>query len=260
MHDASRYVVIGCGGVGGIVLRGLAQFLHTEEPGALVVAVDGDVFEERNRSRQVFDRGGAKPVVLVEELARHYGDRLRLEAVPFYLTAQRARRMIPEQSVVFLAVDNHMSRLVSERRCRRLRDVALFSGGNDGIEDGKTGTYGNVQVYLRSGGRDLTNRLSRFHPEIERPRDRLPTELGCQAQLASAPQLLFVNLQVAAAMLNAFYAWRTGHLAFEELCFDTLTGRAVPVRREVEGDGGAYSSPSPSSSSSPEAPSPPPKR
>jgi hypothetical protein len=231
MDPVSCYVVIGCGGVGGPVLRGLAKFLCYEEPGATIVAVDGDVFEERNRSRQDFERNGPKAVVLVEELARRYGGRLRLQAAPYYLTPQRARRLIPERSVVFLAPDNHKTRLVGERRARKLRDVALFSGGNDGVEDGKTGTYGNVQVYLRVDGIDRTHPLSHFHPEIERPRDRLPSELGCQAQLASAPQLHFVNLTVHAMLLNAFYAWRVGRLAYEELYFDTLTGRAVPVHR-----------------------------
>jgi len=115
----------------------------------------------------------------------------------------------------------------------RLRSVTLFSGGNDGVENGKTGTYGNVQVYRRKAGRNLSNPLSRFHPEIAHPADRLPTAQGCLAALASAPQLLFTNATVAAAMLGAFYAWRAGRLDFEEVYFDILTGRMVPARRAV---------------------------
>ena len=33
------------------------------------------------------------------------------------------------------------ARRLVERRCGRLENVALFSGGNDGVEDAKTGTY-----------------------------------------------------------------------------------------------------------------------
>ncbi len=265
MKEISRYLVIGCGGVGGSVARELAHFLSIEEPGATLFLVDGDVFEERNRGRQVFRRGGPKPIVLGEELAGLYAGRVNLVLVPEYATAQRARRLVLERSVVFLAPDNHATRLLFDRRCGRLDDVVLISGGNDGVEEGSTGTYGNVQIYVRVGGRDRTNPLRRFHPEIERPRDRLPTELGCQAQLASAPQLRFTNLTVAAAMLNAFQAWRRDQLAYEELYFDTLTGRAIPVHREVaepERDySSASSSSSPSPSSSPDAgDSPPPKR
>jgi len=38
-------------------------------------------------------------------------------------------------------------------------------------------------------------------------------ELSQQA----APQLLFTNLAVASAMLNAFYAWRQGKLQYGEV-------------------------------------------
>jgi hypothetical protein len=256
---SGRFVLVGTGGVGGIVARMLAAYLYHEGRGATLVAVDGDVFEERNRGRQVFGRPGPKPIVLVEELAPLYGDRVHLVAVPEYLTPQRARLWIGEGDVVFCAPDNHATRRAVERRCRRLRDVALFSGGNDGVEEGSAGTFGNVQIYLRAGGRDRTNPLSRFHPEIERPRDRLPTRLGCQVRAARAPQLLFTNLAVAAAMLGAFYAWRRGELAFEEVYLDLLSGRALPIRRELAAGRRRYCSPSSSSSPSAAA-SPAPKR
>jgi hypothetical protein len=113
--------------------------------------------------------------------------------------------------------------------------VTLISGGNDGIEEGRDGTYGNVQVVRRAGGRALTNPLSRFHPEIREPGDRLPTELSC-AQLAQtgAPQLLFTNLAVASAMLNAFYALLRGEPAYEEVYVDIVKNRVVSVQRGLE--------------------------
>lgn len=228
-----RYVVIGLGGVGGLVLRMLVPFLHHRDEPATVYAVDGDSFEERNRGRQFFRRPGPKPVVLAEELAEDYGDRVTLVPVPHYVTPQRARALIAHGDVVFCTPDNHATRRAVEARCGRLRDAALFSGGNDGVEDGKSGTYGNVQVYLRAGGRDVTNPLSAFHPEIENPADRLPSQRGCGELAASAPQILFTNLAVASALLGAYYAWREGKLAYEEAYFDILTGRTVPVRREL---------------------------
>jgi hypothetical protein len=234
-HDArpaQRYVVIGLGGVGGLVLRLLVQFLHSEGRGATVLAVDGDRFEERNRARMLFKRTGRKAVVLAAEIAHLYGDRVTLMPVPRYVTPDNVEDLIDEGDVVFCQPDNHATRRVVEQRCMRLRSVTLFSGGNDGVENGKTGTYGNVQVYRRRAGRNLSNPLSRFHPEIARPTDQLPTG-GCGAALASAPQLLFTNLTVTAAMLGAFYAWRAGQLDFEEVYFDILTGRMVPARRAV---------------------------
>jgi hypothetical protein len=234
-EQAGRHLVVGLGGVGGLLLRLLVPFLYHEQPGATLLAVDGDHFEARNRARMWFDRLGPKANVLAEELAEAYGDRLTILPVPHYVTPQRAPWLVRENDVVFCAPDNHATRRVLERRVGRLRNAALFSGGNDGVEGDKTGTFGNVQVYLRAGGRDVTNPISAYHPEIARPGDRLPTAAGCGAQTASAPQLLFTNATVAAAMAGAFYAWRRGHLDWEEAYLDLATGRQVPVRRALRG-------------------------
>ena len=231
--ESQRYVVIGLGGIGGIVLRMLVPFLFHRGDDASVYAVDGDSFEESNRGRQHFERLGPKAVVLAEGLSAAYGDRITIVPVPEYITPQRARFAIREGDVVFCTPDNHATRRVVESRCGRLRDVALFSGGNDGVDDGNTGTYGNAQVYLRVDGCDVTNPLSRFHPEIRKPADLLPTQQGCGVATTSAPQLLFTNLAVASALLNAFYSWRQGGLDREEIYLDILTGRNVPIRREL---------------------------
>ena len=160
--EVGRFVIIGLGGVGGLVLRLLVPFLLHERGDATVLCVDGDSFEPRNRARMWFEDLGPKASVLAEELARDYGDRVSLIPVPHYITPRRATSIIRERDVVFCAPDNHATRRLVEQRCRRLEDVALFSGGNDGVEDGRTGTFGNVQVYLRAGGRDETNPLSTF--------------------------------------------------------------------------------------------------
>ena len=66
------------------------------------------------------------------------------------------------------------------------------------------GTYGNVQVFVRQDRRDLTAPLDRYHPEIANPVDTSPAEQSClEAAANGAPQLVFVNLTVAAAMCNA---------------------------------------------------------
>ena len=233
MNGDERYVVVGLGGVGGIVLRNLVSFLRHRGKPSVVYAVDGDSFEERNRDRQFFGRLGPKAEVLAEELCADYGDGVSILPVPHYLTPQRARYLIGEGDVVFCTPDNHATRRAVAARCQRLRDVALFSGGNDGVEDGKTGACGNVQIHLRVDGRNATNPITTFHPEIAKPADRLPTQRGCGELVASAPQLLFANLAVASALLGAFYAWRQQKLDYEEAYFDLLSGRCVPVKRAV---------------------------
>lgn len=232
-EDARRYLVIGLGGVGGLVLRLLVPFLRHDRREATVLCVDGDSFEPRNRARMWFEELGPKANVLAEELARDYGDRVALLPVPHYVTPRRAAWLIQERDVVFCTPDNHATRRLVERRCARLSDVALFSGGNDGVGDGHTGTLGNVQVYLRAGGRDLTNPISTFHPEIAKPGDRVP-DAGCEARTHSAPQLLFTNAAVASALLGAFYAWSQGALEYEEAYLDLLSGRHIPVQRKLQ--------------------------
>ena len=233
MTTEERYVVIGLGGVGGIVLRSLVSYLRHRAKPCVVYAVDGDSYEERNRDRQFFSRLGPKAEVLAEDLSRDYGDGVTILPVPHYFTPARARHLIDSGDVVFCAPDNHATRRAVSARCQRLSEVALFSGGNDGVVDGKTGTCGNVQIYLRIDGRNVTNPITAFHPEIAKPADRLPTQQGCGELAASAPQLLFANLAVASALLGAFYAWRQDRLDYEEAYFDLLTGRCVPVKRAV---------------------------
>ncbi len=235
--QVGRYVVIGLGGIGGLLLRLLVPFLHSLGKPSTVLAVDGDQFEPRNRDRMHFAQLGPKALVMAREISQSYADLVTIVPITRYVTSGNIGRLILDADVVFCQPDNHATRRVVERRCSRLGKVALFSGGNDGVEDGKSGTYGNVQIYLRDRGKDITNRLSRFHPEIAHPEDQVPTAQGCGVAFASAPQLLFTNAAVASAMLGAFYAWRCGLLSYEEAYLDITRGSAVPVSRSLPGCG-----------------------
>lgn len=224
--------VVGLGGVGSPVAQALAQFLGVGAPaGTTLFLVDGDAFEERNRARVVFHVGGNKAISKARELASTCGSAVAIIPVPQYVTPYNVHRLLGDGDVVFLAVDNHATRRCVSNRCRKLRDVVLISGGNDGIENGRQGTFGNVMIYERFAGRDVTSPLTRFHPEIAKPRDKRPDEVGCLALAQSSPQLLFTNLAVAATMLGAFYAWLTGRLKYEEIFFDMASGRVLPVAR-----------------------------
>jgi len=231
--EPSRYVVIGLGGIGSHVLRLLTHFLHSQQRRVTIYAVDGDSFEQRNRDRMLFDRPGPKAEVLAEELAERHAGVVNLLPLVTYVTAENVSNIVAENDVVFCLPDNHRTRYIVERRCAELSDVALFSAGNDGVENGQSGTYGNVQIYLRRGGRDLTNPPSVVHPEIATSSDPLPTEKGCGEAAVGAPQLLVTNAAVATAAVAAFYAWHTGKLEFEEVFLDALLVRMSPVSRAL---------------------------
>ena len=221
--------IIGIGGIGCALLPYLARYLQSSWEPARLTLVDGDAFEARNGDRQAFSELGNKAKVKAMELARQFGG-LSFRAIPGFVTPENVGTVIRSGDVVFLGVDNHKTRRVVSEHCRRLADVSLISGGNDYSD-------GNVQVYVRQAGRDVTSPLTRFHPEIAEPRDRSPHEMSCdELSQDAAPQLLFTNLAVASAMLNAFYAWRLGKLQYGEVYLDILEGKANPISRQPTTD------------------------
>ncbi len=236
LPEGTSVKVIGLGGVGGIVARYLAVFLRSLDRDVRLVLVDGDRFEMRNTDRMLFGSYGNKAEVVRDELLPVLsGSRVTLVAVPEYLTDENAPRLIREGDLVILSVDNHPTRKLASDFCSRERkDVCLVSGGCDGVEEGPDGrmhrgTYGNCQVHVRSGGRDLTPALTAFHPEIDEPEGGHPSEVSCTELVTSVPQILFANLMVASAMLNAVWLWTCGALHYGETCFDVADGLMRPV-------------------------------
>ena len=221
--------VIGIGGIGCALLPHLARYLQAKGEAARVTLVDGDAFETRNADRQAFSRPGNKAKVKATELAQQF-EELSFRAVPEFVCPENVETVVGSGDVVFLGVDNHATRRLVSDRCQCLAEVTLISGGNDY-------TDGNVQVYSRRANRDVTSPLTRFHPEVAEPKDRSPHELSCEElSRGAAPQLLFTNLAVASAMLNAFYACEVGRLQYGEVYLDVLEGKANPIARVPKAD------------------------
>jgi hypothetical protein len=174
-----------------------------------LVLCDGDAFQPENTYRMDVPAFGNKAEMVGRELlAKLAGSALVVRWVPQYVTRANVAELIREGDGVLLACDNHATRKIVGAHCagEALADVVLISGGNDGVENGLRGTYGNVQVYVRSGGRHVTAPIEQFHPEIAAadPKDAAPDGLSCLEQAAfGAPQLSFVNLSVASAMCSA---------------------------------------------------------
>jgi hypothetical protein len=230
LDDDSRIKVIGLGGIGCAVLQYLTVFLKSQDRPVRLVLIDGDRFEVANGSRMVFQKVGNKADVKAAETAALLGaSAVSVTAVPQFVTVQNIGQLILPGDHVFLCVDNHPTRKLVSEHCGRLPAVALFSGGNEGVDPPRErGTYGNVQVYLRQDGRDLTAPLTRFHPEIAEPKGKAPGDLNCAELALSTPQILFTNLAVASAMLNAFFAYLCGQLTYQEVKLDVLEARMLP--------------------------------
>ena len=227
-----KIVIVGLGGIGSWVVQALCPYLAFSGKSWTLVLVDGDEYEERNRSRQAFDSLGFKAEIQASWVARKY-PQISVRSITQYLSADGAEDTYPVQEaissddIVFSCVDNHKTRKMVADHCAKLRDVVLISGGNDY-------TDGNVQFFVRVAGENKTCILEKYHEEIARPRDKAPYELSCEELASSSPQLIFANLMAATLMLNAFYAYEQKKLDWQkpEVYFDILANAATPRVRK----------------------------
>ena len=234
LPDNATVKIIGLGGVGSIVARYLAIFLASLGRVVRLVFIDGDDFEHSNRTR-TFGSGGNKATVTHDDLAPHFAESsLSILAIEEFVTPENIGRLIRAGDIILLTVDNHATRKLVSDHCATLSDVCLISGGNDGVEKDasghmRRGTYGNVQVYLRRAGADASPSLTRYHPEIAQPADKLPTDKSCTELITSVPQILFANLTVATCILNTLLLHLSDALHYSELAFDIADALMRPA-------------------------------
>jgi len=214
--------IIGIGGVGTHLVVPLCRYLDNlsnlkEKP--RITLIDGDQFEPKNESRQDFYTFGNKAEVTAKRMKKLFPN-LEIESKPWYVTNENIFLLIRNKDIVFLCVDNHATRKIVSDFCEQLEEIKLISGGNEY-------TDGNVQVYIRHQGKNITPPLTYLHPEISNPRDLNPAEMSCEElSVSGAPQLIFTNLLVAAWMLAAFWNITTNKINYSELYFDLETGNS----------------------------------
>ena len=233
MSEPIRVKVIGCGVIGGALLPILCRYLNYSVEKFSDVEmhlIDGDSYEHQNAARQAFRATINKATETADTLAQEF-PRIMFRARPGYVTRDTVVTLIREGDIIFSCVDNHASRLAISRRCEELDNVIHISGGNNY-------TDGSVQIHVRKNQKNLTRPVAdpEYHPEIASPNDENPGEAvpkgdGCQAIVASAPQLLFANNTAASHMLWAFYAQVEGKLDYDEVVFDGMSNQARKFKR-----------------------------
>lgn len=239
-----RVVCIGLGGIGLYLVRAALTFItgllqgsqkNNEELSIDVLLCDGDSFTPENTYRMDIPEFGNKAVVIGQEsLERFDSPGLVIRWKPQFVNEENVADIIRDGDCVLLACDNHDTRNLVGRRCadESLTNVVLISGGNDGVENGLRGTYGNVQIYWKENGENLTAPIQQFHPEIANPADQSPHKQSCIEQAAAgAPQLTFANMAVASAMCNALLRLMTAtpdERMYDETALDILDARMVP--------------------------------
>jgi len=226
--------VIGAGGIGTALLPPLVRFLNyqlksedeaysTEK--VVLTIIDGDCYEMKNKVRQSFHRFGNKAEVAAEKLREDFPD-IDIKSRNEFITSSSVEYLIQENDIVFMCVDNHKTRKNVSDFCGDLDNVVLISGGNEYSD-------GNIMVYIRKDGEDVSLPLTnKYHPEILDPQDKSPDEISCGEAVESEPQLVFMNLMIAALMLNAFYAQLKGKLNYDEVYTDIITNNTKAVLRK----------------------------
>lgn len=192
-----RIVIVGLGGIGSILSEKLCRYLkHLKDEEYNIVFMDGDDYETKNLVRQEFSTYGNKAEVKAAEIFNKF--EIPVKPYPHFLNGDNIEAIIKNNDIVMLCVDNHKTRRFVSYYCSILDNITLISGGNDYID-------GNVQIYIRRNGQDITADLAAYHPEIREPKDKSPEEMSCEELEKSEPQLYFTNLTVATIMCWAFY-------------------------------------------------------
>ena len=227
MADPKRYIIAGVGGAGIPLAKMLVRQLNFEAPGSGMILVDGDSYEEKNKTRQEFEEFGNKAEVLAAELAPQFVDTTIIglpkwiiedsdeaknynpdneESVDGSAVAGKvaAVDLLDENDVVFAVVDNFATRKILFDAAAQVDNIDVFTGGND------DGYFGSYIHYQRRNGTDITPNPStseRFE-EYNNPADRNPGEMSCQerAEIEGGTQIMATNNLVASVLAMRSHA------------------------------------------------------
>lgn len=242
-NDPIRVILVGAGGIGTWLAEGVARLLEWKFSGSALIIVDGDNYEQENMERQNFTKMGNKASVKALELTEKF-EKTSFIPVPKWVVGDDFKGVSDEESskikasdllndgdVVLAVVDNFAARKILFDAAAQLKNVDVFTGGNDDA------LYGSIYHYQKRGGKDITEHPVTFHPEYENPPDKNPGELSCQerAEIDGGTQLLATNMAVAALILG-----RMNHVIVNnqkpeatEIYFDLGIGKAEPYDRRT---------------------------
>lgn len=228
--------IIGLGGIGSVLINTLSRYVDSNMNlhSSIITLVDGDDYEFKNTERQEFVSYGNKAIVKCNELSKRFQN-IIFTNCPEFISEENEQNIIKEEMVVFVCVDNHTTRKLVSDYAKKLNDIIIISGGNEL-------TDGNVQIFIRRGGIDVTPSLTDYHPEIKNPQDKSPSDMSCEELSHSAPQLFFTNFMVAAHMCSAFYNiiekdnYKISEVYFDLLSMNSNSKIRVPKNNREKGD------------------------
>ena len=115
---SARIAVVGCGGLGGLVIEALARI----GVGYLCV-IDGDVFEESNLNRQILCTEatlGREKALVASEHAFAVNSEVEVDPIVAFLTEENASTLLADVDCVVDCLDNLAARFWAAHACQQL--------------------------------------------------------------------------------------------------------------------------------------------
>ena len=225
--------IVGVGGTGSHLVEPLVRLLAYHENGTRrITLIDGDVYEEGNMERQLFDRQ-----FLNQNKASAMAERLNfievntveryIDQAGFISVLDRYVPNVEETVLVITSVDNHRTRFDILNALESRPNVVVINPGN-------ALASGHVMAWVKSDSEmRLVHPFDRY-PDIRNPTDAIPGQEGCQAVAVSQPQLIIANAFAAVLTLNMVHSILNDIPIFDEVHFDGPRMRMVtsgqPVR------------------------------
>lgn len=218
-----RLLIIGCGGIGSHLAPVLIRYINSmnvDDRPKEIVFVDGDKYEESNAGRQEFAASltNQNKADAQAEMFAHKYPNMEFFAFEGYVGTENVAEIIPEDSVVFMCVDNHVCRRVVSAHCQALKNSVIITGCNEL-------TDGNVQMFIQRNGEKTLPAIEERHPEIMTADDGDRSTMSCEEieKLPSGGQIIFANATAANIMGQMF--WRLiehDKADLQEVYFDIL--------------------------------------
>lgn len=235
-------VIVGVGGIGSWFVDFLSKWLYNspylEAEKVVINMIDGDKIEMKNKTRQSFKQfdDGFKVNIKVEELINNYGDRIEYQTHPLFIAETSSNKTIAISETihdgdhVFLCVDNHKTRKQILEYVQELKNIFLVNMTNDEFD-------GSVQYYFKMNGKQMTENILNYHPEIKEAKDKSPDEMSCEELYNSGGvQIIFANINAALIGCEYYRMFLSGKLKkyLSEAYFDINEIKTVLAERKMK--------------------------
>lgn len=219
----NHFILVGAGGTATYLIPGLHRYLTSNYGKDFLLAiVDGDKVETTNLTRQAHSVDSIG-INKAKALVKQYPE--QTIAIPRYLSDDNIGKIIQENAVVLITVDNFPCRVRIEKHVQKFKNITVINAGNEK-------ETGSVQIWVRRDGKDISPPLTFLHPEInmEGP-DRAAMDCQTIAALPGGGQTALANNMAATLMLHALglAAKPNPTLPWHEVHFDNAKGLIEPI-------------------------------